>query len=56
MSPILSFNCWMKKLFFDPSGFQRGIRKQVRPPGAWARARKTSAMVPDTNHLCPVSR
>ncbi len=55
-SPILSLRCWIQKLFFDPSGFQRGRKKQVRPSGPRAVARNTSAIVPDTNHLWPVSK
>ncbi|MNT23730.1 hypothetical protein D3C72_1591610 [compost metagenome] len=56
-SPILSFSRMTRKPALRvPSGSQRGSRKQVRPPGAWARVRKASDMGAEQNHLCPVSR
>src|SRR5262249_34568571 len=54
--PILSFKRWIKKLFFAPSGFQRGRRKQVNPFGVCAKTRKASHMGAEQNHLCPVIR
>ena len=34
---------------------KRGTRKQVSPPGAWARTKKASHMGAEQNHLWPVS-
>ncbi len=39
-SPSLSFSRWMRMGLRVPSGCQRGTRKQLRPPGAWANMRK----------------
>ena len=55
-SPSLSFSRWMRMGFRVPSGFHRGTRKQLIPPGAWASIRKASDIGAEQNHLCPVSR
>ena len=55
-SPSLSFNRWMRIGLRVPSGRQRGVRKQLRPPGAWASIKKASDIGAEQNHLCPVSR
>ena len=39
---------------FRPWWEKRGMRKQVRPPGACASTRKASHMGADMNHLWPV--
>ena len=54
--PSLSFSRWMCIRFLVPSGRTRGSRKQVSPPGAWARIRNRSHMGAEQNHLCPVIR
>ena len=55
-SPSLSLSRWMRNTLGVPSGCQRGVRKQLRPPGAWASMRKASLIGAEQNHLCPVSR
>ena len=54
--PSLSLSRWISNTLRDPSGRTRGTMKQVSPPGACARTRKTSLMGAEQNHLCPVSR
>ena len=39
-----------------PSSRIRGRKKQLSPPGAWARIKKASHIGADVNHLCPVTR
>jgi hypothetical protein len=55
-SPSLSFRRWIRMGLRVPSGSQRGARKQLIPPGAWASTRKASDMGAEQNHLWPVSR
>ena len=55
-SPSLSFSRWIRMGFRVPSGLQRGTRKQLIPPGAWASIKKASDIGAEQNHLCPVSR
>ena len=55
-SPILSLRRRITMPFRVPSGRHRGSRKQVSPPGAWARTRNTSDIGAEQNHLCPVTR
>ena len=54
--PSLSLSRCMCMRFLLPSGSTRGSRKQVSPPGAWARIRNRSHIGAEQNHLCPVSR
>ena len=53
--PSLSFRRWMWIRLRSPSGVKRGMRKQERPPSAWARTRNASHIGADMNHLWPVS-
>ena len=55
---------WFPSLFFSrrtliafrvPSGSQRGSRKQLRPPGAWASTKNASHCGAEQNHLWPCS-
>ena len=53
--PSLSLRRWIRIGLRSPSGVKRGIKKQERPPSAWARTRKASHIGADMNHLWPVS-
>ena len=53
--PILRLRRTIWIGFFVPSGRQRGARKQVRPPGAWASVRKASHIGAETKNLWPTS-
>lgn len=54
--PSLSLSRWIRSRLRVPSGSTRGSRKQLRPPGACARVRKTSDIGAEVNHLWPVRR
>ena len=53
--PIFFFRRWICIGFLDPSGRQRGSRKQVRPAAVCARVRKPSHIGAETKNLCPTS-
>src|SRR3546814_200460 len=52
--PTLSFSRWMRMALRLPSGSQRGMKKQLRPPGACASTRWASFCGQEKNHLWPV--
>ncbi len=55
-SPSLSFSRIRRKSLRRPQGSRRGIRKQLRPPGACASTSQPSDIGAEKNHLWPTSR
>ena len=49
--PILRYRRCMWSAFFDLSGRQRGIRKQLKPRSVWANVRKASHIGAETKNL-----